>query len=122
MVGITHFAKSTGGRNPAERVIGSQAFTAFARMTIVSQKDQESGECILARAKSNISVDSGGSASIGSNQRPLRGGSIETTRIQWLEAADGERFGAPGGRRACRREGDRSYRSSYGQKSGSRLL
>ncbi|WP_257223673.1 MULTISPECIES: AAA family ATPase, partial [unclassified Acinetobacter] len=32
VVGITHFAKGTSGSSPAERIIGSQAFTALARM------------------------------------------------------------------------------------------
>lgn len=39
VIGITHFAKSTTGRNPAERGIGSQAFAAFARMVLVAAKE-----------------------------------------------------------------------------------
>lgn len=87
VVGITHFNKSSAGKNPTERVTGSQAFTAFARMTLVSQKDSESGECVLARSKSNISVDSGG---LKYKIEPITlPQGIETTRIQWLEGIDG---------------------------------
>lgn len=87
VVGITHFNKSSAGKNPTERVTGSQAFTAFARMTIVSQKDSDSGECVLARSKSNISVDSGGHKyRIDPINLPQ---GIETTRVQWLETVEG---------------------------------
>ena len=60
VIGITHFAKSTTGRNPAERVIGSQAFAAFARMVLVAAKDEETDNRVFTRAKSNISLDDGG--------------------------------------------------------------
>lgn len=87
VVGITHFNKSSAGKDPTERVTGSQAFTAFARMTIVSQKDKDSGECVVARAKSNISQDNGG---LRYKVEPtnLKGG-IETTRINWIESVEG---------------------------------
>jgi hypothetical protein len=39
VIGITHFAKNTPGRNPSERVLGSQAFAAFARMVLVAAKE-----------------------------------------------------------------------------------
>lgn len=87
VVGITHFNKSSAGKNPTERVTGSQAFTAFARMTLVSQKDAGSGECVIARSKSNISVDSGG---LKYKIEPIKlQEGIETTRIQWLDAVEG---------------------------------
>jgi hypothetical protein len=87
VVGITHFNKSSAGKNPTERVTGSQAFTALSRMTIVSQKDQDSGECVIARTKSNISVDSGG---LRYRIEPIKlPQGIETTRINWLEGVEG---------------------------------
>ena len=87
VVGITHFNKSSAGKNPTERVNGSQAFTAFARMTLVGQKDDSSGECVIARSKSNISVDRGG---LKYKIEPISlPEGIETTRIQWLEAVEG---------------------------------
>lgn len=60
VVGITHFAKGTNGRNPAERVIGSVAFAAFARMVLVAAKDEEADRRVFVKAKSNISDDKGG--------------------------------------------------------------
>lgn len=87
VVGISHFNKSSAGKNPTERVTGSQAFTALSRMTIVSQKDQDTQECVIARSKSNISVDQGG---LKYRIEPtIVEGGIETTRVQWLEAVEG---------------------------------
>ena len=64
VLGITHFRKGSANTDPAERVIGSQAFVALARMVLVASKvdDPEGGRVkrIIARAKSNISADDGG--------------------------------------------------------------
>ena len=64
VLGITHFRKGSANTDPAERVIGSQAFVALARMVLVASKveDPEGGKLtrIVARAKSNISADDGG--------------------------------------------------------------
>lgn len=65
-LGITHFSKGTAGRDPLERVTGSQAFGALARVVIVAAKDgTDSGDDtparrFVARAKSNIGPDGGG--------------------------------------------------------------
>lgn len=64
-VGITHFSKGTGGRDPVERITGSLAFGALARVVLVAakhQKDDEDGHTrrIFLRAKSNIGPDDGG--------------------------------------------------------------
>ena len=64
-LGITHFSKGTGGREPVERITGSLAFGALARVVLVAAKlpeDRPEGgpARILARAKSNISPDDGG--------------------------------------------------------------
>jgi hypothetical protein len=60
VLGITHFAKGTAGKNSAERVIGSQAFAALARMVLVTAKEEDSDRRVFTRAKSNNSVDTGG--------------------------------------------------------------
>jgi putative DNA primase/helicase len=66
VLGITHFSKSTAGRDPLERVTGSQAFGALARVVWVAAKDgTDSGDDtparrFVARAKSNIGPDGGG--------------------------------------------------------------
>ena len=81
VVGISHFAKGTSGRNPAERVIGSVAFGAFARTVLVAAKDEETNTRVFTRAKSNISLDSGG-FNYSINAVPLAKG-IVATRIDW---------------------------------------
>lgn len=63
IIGITHFTKGTAGSNPLERVTGSLAFGAMARMVLVTSKQHGAdGEVtyVMARAKSNISEDGGG--------------------------------------------------------------
>lgn len=65
LIGITHFSKGTGGRDPVERLTGSLAFGALARVVLVAAKHQEEGEDgrtvrLFCRAKSNIGADDGG--------------------------------------------------------------
>ena len=62
VIGITHFAKGGAGKAPQDRVIGSQAFGALARMVLVTAKEEDSSRRVLARAKSNIAPDDGGVA------------------------------------------------------------
>ncbi len=65
LLGITHFSKGTGGKDPVERLTGSLAFGALARVVLVAAKHQEEGEDgrtvrLFCRAKSNIGPDDGG--------------------------------------------------------------
>lgn len=63
VLGVTHFSKGSGGRDPTERVTGSVAFGAVARVVLVAAKvKSENGQDrrILARSKSNIGPDDGG--------------------------------------------------------------
>ncbi|TXI72668.1 MAG: topoisomerase [Dechloromonas sp.] len=65
LLGITHFSKGTGGRDPVERLTGSLAFGALARVVLVAAKHQEEGDDgrtlrLFCRAKSNIGLDDGG--------------------------------------------------------------
>lgn len=63
VLGITHFSKGTGGRNPVERLTGSLAFGAVARIVWVAAKgdaSDDSEDRVFCRAKSNIGPDSGG--------------------------------------------------------------
>lgn len=62
VIGITHFAKGGAGKSPQDRVIGSQAFGALARMVLVTAKEEDGNRRVLARAKSNIAPDDGGVA------------------------------------------------------------
>ena len=40
LLGITHFSKGTGGRDPVERLTGSLAFGALARVVLIAAKHQ----------------------------------------------------------------------------------
>ena len=65
LLGITHFSKGTAGRDPVERLTGSLAFGALARVVFVAVKQQKENENdrtvrLFLRAKSNIGKDNGG--------------------------------------------------------------
>jgi putative DNA primase/helicase len=81
VVGITHFAKGGAGRTPQDRVIGSQAFGALARMVMVTAKEEDGDRRVLARAKSNIALDEGGVAY--SIEPVTLDGGIATTHAVW---------------------------------------
>ena len=64
VLGITHLSKGTAGRDPLERVTGSLAYGALARLVWLAAK-QEADESrperrVLMRGKSNIGPDAGG--------------------------------------------------------------
>ncbi|WP_250865608.1 AAA family ATPase [Caballeronia sp. INSB1] len=86
VLGISHFAKGTQGSSPAERVIGSQAFVALARMVLVAAKDEAAERRILARAKSNIAQDDGG---VSYSLEMVERGGIEASRVVWGELVEG---------------------------------
>lgn len=63
VLGISHFTKGTAGKDPLERVTGSLAFGAFARLvwaTIKPAKDADDQKRRLIRTKSNIGPEGGG--------------------------------------------------------------
>ena len=91
VVGITHFSKGTAGRDPAERITGSIAFAALARLVLVAAKVKADADGeprrVLVRAKSNIGPDNGGFAY--SLDRVEVAPEVEGQRVQWLEALEG---------------------------------
>lgn len=94
LLGITHFSKGTNGREPIERIIGSIAFGALARVVMVAAKEPEAddgtaGRRILARAKSNIGPDEGGYAYT-LESKPMPGhDDIVASVAAWGDAIDG---------------------------------
>ena len=93
LLGVTHFSKGTSGRDPVERITGSLAFGALARMVWVAAKqdadDDRPERRVLLRAKSNIGPDGSGFA-YDLRQEPLPGyPGIETSRVIWGEAING---------------------------------
>jgi putative DNA primase/helicase len=93
VIGISHFSKGSKGSSPQERVIGSQAFAALARLVLVCAKSEDGDTRVLMRAKSNISLDHGGfnykivPATIPNPRVPAK--PIDTTKIEWGEALEG---------------------------------
>lgn len=87
VLGITHFSKGSAGNNPAERVLGSQAFGALARTVLVAAKQEDSEQRVLARAKSNIADDSGGCSY--TVEECTVGDGITTTRVLWGDRIEG---------------------------------
>lgn len=60
--GISHFSKGTSGREPLERVTGSLAFGALARIVLVTAKitEGDTSKRIFCIAKNNNGLDRGG--------------------------------------------------------------
>lgn len=90
LLGITHFAKGGQGVDPAQRVIGSVAFTALARIVLVAAKTQSNdGDSlrILARAKSNIGPAEGGFEYYLA-QTPVQN-DMYAARVSWGDAVEG---------------------------------
>ncbi|MFC4822235.1 AAA family ATPase [Dokdonella ginsengisoli] len=90
VIGISHFSKGSSGRDPVERVTGSIAFGAVARVVMVAAKrsDEEEGPArLFARAKSNIGPDGGGFA-YELEQVEVEPG-ISASVVRWGAALDG---------------------------------
>lgn len=87
LIGITHYSKGTGGREPLERVTGSLAFGALARIVLgtVRQQGEDDTErkLVLARAKSNIGPDGGGFAYAFQQVDSHRFPGVSASRIVW---------------------------------------
>lgn len=84
LVGITHFSKGGQGGDPTQRVVGSIAFTAVARVVLVAARvKSEEGEDhrILARSKSNIGPDEGGFEYRLEQSEPVPG--IHASYVAW---------------------------------------
>jgi RecA-family ATPase len=90
VIGITHFAKNSGGRNPIERVIGSIAFSAVARLVLAfaERSEDQGGGYIMVRAKSNIGPSGDGFAY--DLDRLNEGRDDETTKVTWTETLEGK--------------------------------
>jgi putative DNA primase/helicase len=93
ILGVTHFSKGTGGKDPVERISGSIAFGALARIVFVTAKlpDDEmgSGVRIFCRSKSNIGPDEGGFRyelrQVELDSHP----DIKASRVQWGDPVSG---------------------------------
>jgi putative DNA primase/helicase len=94
LLGITHFSKGTTGREPVERLTGSLAFGAVARIVMVAAKHQElnaggSSQRVLLRAKNNIGPDRGGFAYELMQSEIREHPGVTASFVQWREPIDG---------------------------------
>lgn len=88
VVGISHYSKGTRGRDPIERVTGSIAYSAQARMVLGTGKSGEAdGPNVITRAKSNLGPDGGG-FEYRVSVVEVRDG-IPGSRVEWGAALDG---------------------------------
>lgn len=94
LLGITHFSKGTGGRDPVERLTGSLAFGAIARVVMVAAKYQEQEDDgrtprLFCRAKSNIGPDDGGFEYDLAQAGLIDPPGIITSSVVWGNAVEG---------------------------------
>lgn len=90
VLGISHFSKGGQGGDPTQRVVGSVAFAAVARVVMVAAKIKSlEGEDrrILARSKSNIGPDEGGFEYQLDQVEAVPG--IQASRVAWGAALAG---------------------------------
>jgi putative DNA primase/helicase len=60
LLGVTHLTKGTQGRDPLERVLGTQGLTNLARVVLGAAKDEDDDQRRLIRLGSNIGPSGGG--------------------------------------------------------------
>jgi len=89
VLGVTHFAKSSAGRDPQERVNGSIAFTALPRIVLATVKPADpDAPRRLVRAKSNLGPDHGG-FEYTLYQASIPGHDFGAQRVQWGQPLEG---------------------------------
>jgi len=94
VLGVTHFTKGTTGNDPIDRITGSLAFGALARIVLVAAKDAypepgQQDKRVLCKAKANICRDEGGFEYF-IEQATLEGHKdIEVSRLLWGEGVEG---------------------------------
>jgi hypothetical protein len=89
VLGITHLSKNSRGREPLERVTGSIAFGALARVVLATVKPaDEAAPRRLVRAKSNLGPDSGG-LEYRLFGAPVPGRDFRAQRVDWGQPLTG---------------------------------
>lgn len=93
VIGITHLSKGTAGRDPTERVTGSIAFSAVARIVLLAAKvkgEDGNERRLLVRAKANIAPDDGGyQYHVEQTSIDTAAGEVQTSMVTWGEAIEG---------------------------------
>ena len=94
LIGVTHFSKGTQGRDPLERVSGSLAFGALARVVLGTIREQSEDptaprSLVVARAKSNIGPDGDGFRYAFEQVELPKHAGVTASRIAWGAALSG---------------------------------
>ncbi len=90
VLGITHLSKGSAGRSPLERITGSLAFGALARVVwLAARFDGDSERRMLLRAKSNIGSDSGGFEYVLSQSELSDIPGVSATSVKWCGPLEG---------------------------------
>lgn len=83
VLGITHFSKNSTSRKATERIIGSVAFGALARVAMVTAMGKD-GKCRIVRSKSNIGPQGGGfEYEVQVVEQELDGVATEVSKVVW---------------------------------------
>lgn len=91
VLGISHLSKGSAGRAITERVIGSLAFVAVARLLFIAGQllEEDGGDRFVVRAKSNLGVDGNG-YKYKLDQRALPDNpSISASVVTWGDVMEG---------------------------------
>lgn len=93
LIGITHYSKGTQGREPLERVSGSLAFGALARVVLGTVRQQgedgASPKMLVTRCKSNNGPDGGGFTYEFQQVELPDHGNLIASKIVWGAAVEG---------------------------------
>ncbi|MDD2769968.1 MAG: hypothetical protein PHT19_14655, partial [Methylococcus sp.] len=91
LLGISHFSKGTAGRDPLERVTGSLAFGALARIVFAAfkQSEEDGGGRCFCRVKSNIGPDDGGFQYDLTIEDLAGHPGVTASHVAWGEAVEG---------------------------------
>ncbi|WP_394695102.1 AAA family ATPase [Pseudoxanthomonas japonensis] len=83
VLGITHFSKNSSSRRATERIIGSVAFSALARVSMVTVMGKD-GACRFVRSKSNVGPQGDGfEYRIEVADRELDGKATKVSSVAW---------------------------------------
>jgi putative DNA primase/helicase len=92
LIGVTHFTKGTAGQDVLERVTGSVAFGALARIVFATGvwRGDTGGRRIVVRAKNNLGRDGGG-FEYRLEQRNVPGvEDVTASTVAWGQQLDGD--------------------------------
>lgn len=91
LLGIAHFSKGTAGREPLERVAGSLAFGALARVVLGAARVKTDGaeRRLFLRLKSNIGPDTGGFEYTLAQDELREHRGVFASRVSWGELVEG---------------------------------